>query len=93
MNAYEANENSLLSNDKVAGGHPAVDMGVAIRRRNRCSRGRVFRSRAFRPTAALGRSPVLGVRSIVRRRAITLPVCARPDQLLLKQARARSRSS
>jgi hypothetical protein len=48
------------------------------------------------PTAALGRSPVLGcslVRSIVRRRAITLPACARPDQLLPKQFKARSRTT
>ena len=52
--------------------------------------------RSFPPTAALGRSPVLGcslVRSIVRRRALTLPACARPDQLLPKAAKARSRSN
>jgi hypothetical protein len=33
MNAYEANENRLLSEvelDKVAGGHPAVAWGIAI---------------------------------------------------------------
>jgi hypothetical protein len=38
MNAYEANENRLLSEvelDKVAGGHPAVAMGDRHRRRNR----------------------------------------------------------